>query len=123
MSPTLGWVLAAAGLAVGWVSWGWQGLVLAATLVVFWLVLQFNRTLRVLRRAGAAPLGHVDSAVMLNARLRQGLPLAAVLVLAGSLGRKVADDPETYEWRDPGGASLRLVLRRGRSQSWSLERT
>jgi hypothetical protein len=44
--------------------------VLAVTVVVFWLLLQFSRALRVMRRPPARPVGTVPNAVMLHARLR-----------------------------------------------------
>jgi hypothetical protein len=118
----LGWALAVAAIAIGWVQWGWQGVVLAATVIVFWLLLQFSRALRVLRAAGQAPVGHVASAAMLNAKLHQGMRLPQILALTRSLGRKIADDPETFEWTDPGGDRVRLELRRARLAVWTLLR-
>ncbi|MFO1218750.1 MAG: hypothetical protein U1E89_10300 [Burkholderiaceae bacterium] len=117
------WALAAAAIAVGWVQWGWRGVVLAVTLVVFWLLLQFSRALRVLRAASQAPVGHVASAVMLNAKLHAGMRLPQIVTLTKSLGRKVADDPETFEWTDPGGDCVRAELRRARLATWTLVRT
>ncbi|MFO1339012.1 MAG: hypothetical protein U1F53_12435 [Burkholderiaceae bacterium] len=118
----VGWALGSLAVAVGYVQWGWQGVLLAVTLVVFWLLLQFSRSLRSLRDAGAAPLGHVPSAVMLHARLRPGLSLPEVLRLTGSLGRKVADDPETFVWEDDAGVRLQAEMRDGRLAAWSLQR-
>ena len=45
-----------------------------------------------MRNAGSAPVGHVDSAVMLNAKLREGLQMLQVLALTKSLGRRVDSD-------------------------------
>jgi hypothetical protein len=45
-----------------------------------------------------------------------------ILVLTRSLGEKLADDPETFVWRDASGASVRIELRGGRCATWSLER-
>jgi hypothetical protein len=122
MDTRLGWLLAAAALGVGWWNYGWRGLVLAATVITFWMLLQFSRAVRLLRRAGKAPLGHVDSAVMFNARLRVGLSLADVIRLAGSLGRKVNDDPQTFAWSDPGDACVEVEFASGRCSSWRLRR-
>jgi hypothetical protein len=122
LQALLGWALAVAAIAIGWVQWGWQGVVLAATVIVFWLLLQFSRALRVLRAAGQAPVGHVASAAMLNAKLHQGMRLPQILALTRSLGRKIADDPETFEWTDPGGDRVRLELRRARLAVWTLLR-
>jgi hypothetical protein len=121
MQPQLlvGWALAVAAIAIGWVQWGWPGVVLAITVIAFWLLLQFSRALRVLRTAGQAPVGHVASAAMLNAKLHKGMRLPQILALTKSLGQKIADDPETFEWTDPGGDRVRLELRQARLALWT----
>ena len=118
----LGWGLGSLAVAVGYVQWGWQGVMLAVTLVVFWLLLQFSRGVRSLREAAGAPVGSVRSAVMLHSRLQAGMNLPAILRLAGSLGRKVVDDPETFEWSDESGATLRAEMKAGRLARWELLR-
>lgn len=121
--PGMGWGLAAAALVAGYWGYGWPGLALAATAIVFWLLLQFSRAMRVMRQAGSGPIGQVGSAVMLNARLRPGLTMLEILPLTGSLGVVIGDPAdEAFRWRDAGGASVRLQLKRGRLQSWVLER-
>jgi hypothetical protein len=115
-------LLALSAFVAGWFAYGWQGLVLAATVVVFWLLLQFSRTLRVLRSAANAPVGHVANAVMLNAKMRKGVRLPAVIGLTGSLGRKVTDEPETFAWRDVGGDEVRCEFVGGRCTRWTLSR-
>lgn len=122
MNQWIGWALALAALVSGGVFYGWQGVLLALTGVVFWLLMQFTRLMRVMRMANSSPVGHVDSAVMLNAKLRAGMKLVDVLPLTLSLGKKVADAPETYEWRDPGDARVEVVLESGRVARWSLLR-
>ena len=119
---TLGWVLAVAAVTVGYMQWGWRGVLLAFTLMAFWLLLQFGRSLRVMRDAAGAPVGMVPSVVMLHSRLREGMRLPQVLRLTGSLGRKVADEPETFEWTDASGARLRAEMRMGRLARWALVR-
>ncbi|MCW5661215.1 MAG: hypothetical protein KIT60_26230 [Burkholderiaceae bacterium] len=121
-NPILGWALAALAVAIGYAQWGWQGVVLAVTMIVFWLLLQFSRALRVLRRAGAAPVGQVPNAVMLHAKLQRGQRLPQVLAVTKSLGTKVSDDPETFEWRDAGGDAVRIELRDGKVDRWTLLR-
>ena len=118
----IGWVLAALAVALGYTQWGWPGVALAVTLIVFWLLLQFSRALRVLRKAGRAPVGHVDSAVMLHARLHEGQRLPQILALTRSLGIKRGDDPEAFEWRDAGGDAVRIELVDGRLARWELRR-
>ena len=123
MTPVVGWSLAVLAIAAGYAGWGWPGVVLGVTVIVFWLLLQFSRTVRLLRQAAGAPVGHVPSAVMLQARLREGMRLAEVIRLAGSLGRKVKDTPETFAWTDDGGACTEVELTpAGRVSAWRLRR-
>ena len=49
MSAALGWALALAALVAGYVGYGWPGVVLALSVVVFWMLLQFSRALRAMR--------------------------------------------------------------------------
>ena len=123
-SPIVGWALAALAITIGYLQWGWQGVVLAVTMIVFWLLLQFSRALRVLRNAGRAPVGHIDSAVMLNARLQRGQRLPQILALTRSLGVRHGSggDPEVFEWRDAGGDAVRVELVGGRLARWQLLR-
>jgi hypothetical protein len=122
MSAAFGWALAAAAVVVGWFGWGWPGVVLAVTVTVFWLVLQFNRAVRVMRSASGAPVGHVASAVMLHARLQPRMTLVKVIGVTKSLGRRVSESPEVWAWADPGGNTLQVTLARGRVTQWSLVR-
>lgn len=122
MNPIVGWTLAAVAFAIGWIGWGWRGMVLAFTVVVFWLLLQFSRSLRVLRAAGASPVGHVDSAVMLASRLEQGMTLMQVVTVTRSLGSKLGESPERWGWTDPGGVAVTVELDHGKVRSWTLER-
>jgi hypothetical protein len=119
----IGWALAAAALVAGGLSYGWRGIVLALSVIAFWLLLQFSRTLRVLRNAAQSPLGHVDNAVMFNARLTIGLRLPDVMAMTRSLGRKVSDEPEVFAWRDGGGDEVELTFVNGRCTLWQLRRT
>ncbi len=117
-----GWGLAALALAVGYWSYGWPGVLLAATAIVFWLLLQFSRALRTLRLAAEAPVGQVPSAVMLHAKLHPGMRLTEVIKLTRSLGRKLSDDPETFAWRDASGAEVQIEFAHGRCRAWRLVR-
>jgi Flp pilus assembly protein TadB len=122
MSPVLGWVLAVVAVGVGWQGYGWSGVALAVTVIVFWLLLQFSRALRVMKKASNAPVGHVDSAVMLNAKLKSGMTLMQVISLTRSLGSKVSDSPETWAWSDAAGARVTLTMAGAKLQSWALTR-
>ncbi len=126
-SAWVGWALAVLAVAVGYASYGWQGVVLAVTVVVFWLLLQFSQALRVMRRAAAQPVGTVRNAVMLHVRLKPGLRLMQLLPLAGSLGRRVDDGGpnathEIFEWTDAGGDRVRVELQGGRVSRFELLR-
>jgi len=123
MQPTLSWALAVAAVVVGYFGYGWRGLVLALTVIAFWLLLQFSRTLRVLRSAAQSPLGHVENAVMFNAKLCTGMRLPQVIALTRSLGRKVSDEPEVFGWRDGGGDEVELTFVNGRCTRWQLRRS
>ncbi|MBA4178040.1 MAG: hypothetical protein C0505_16005 [Leptothrix sp. (in: Bacteria)] len=118
----LGWGLAVAAVATSHMAYGWAGVALAATVVVFWLLLQFSQSLRVLRSASQRPVGTVPNAVMLNAGLSQGMRLPAVLKLTRSLGRRIATEPETWTWADEGGDAVEVQLHDGRVTSWELRR-
>ena len=122
MTAWIGWALAVVAVAVGHAGYGWPGVLLALAVVVFWLLLQFSRALRALRAASQRPVGTVPSAVMLHSKLRAGLRLPQVLALTHSLGTRVAEDPETWAWRDDAGDAVQVELRRGRVAAWRLLR-
>ena len=63
-------VAAVAGVMAAYSSYGWPGVAIASGLLVMWLLLHFTRLMQVLKRAANRPIGYVDSAVMLNAKLR-----------------------------------------------------
>jgi hypothetical protein len=122
MTPITGWLLAVTALGAGWYLYRWQGLIFALTIIVFWLLLQFSRSLRALKNAADAPVGHVGSAVMLQSRLHLGMTLVQVLGLTKSLGRRIAETPETWEWVDAAGISLALVFENAKLARWTLVR-
>ncbi len=125
MSAWIGWALAVVAVVAGWLLYGWPGVLLAVTVTVFWLLLQFTRALRAMRQAGQSPVGHVGSAVMFNARLKPGLSLLQVIQLTHSLGERLSpegEEPERWRWRDDGHSSVTLSLRRGKLVAWTLER-
>ncbi len=127
MNSIIGWCLALATVAFGWMNFGWQGVVLAVTVVVFWLLLQFSRALRVMKQAAAAPMGQVPSAVMFNTKLRSDMTMMHVLPLTRSLGQRI-DSPaanhqtESWRWADEGGSYVTLTFVRGKLDHWHLHR-
>jgi hypothetical protein len=120
MNPILGWSLALLALGAGWWRYGWPGLALAATAIVFWLLLQFSRALRVMKSAGRSPVGHVPSAAMLNTKLKPGMLMLDVVAIACSLGQRMSEDPDTYLWTDDAGLELVVSFEQGRCRSWQL---
>lgn len=124
MNAALGWALAVAAVAVGYSVYGWAGVVLAFSVIVFWLLLQFSRALRVLRTAGSNPVGSVANAVMLNAKLQKGQRLPDVLKLTRSLGRRIGESetPETWAWADEAGDEVQVHLQGGSVTGWQLIR-
>jgi hypothetical protein len=122
MTPWIGWALAAAALFAGWRSYGWPGLALAFSVIVFWLLLQFNRSVRVMRLASESPVGRVDSAVMLNSKLRARMPMLDIVKMTRSLGRRISEQPDVWQWVDEGGSSVSITFVNGRCTQWSLQR-
>ena len=123
----MGWALAAVALGVGYVGYGWPGVLLALTVIMFWLLMQFSRALRTMRRAAGRPVGVVTSAVMMHAGLHAGMGLPQIMVLTGSLGLKVAGAPgadtDSYAWRDAGGDEVVVDLKGGVLSGWRLQRS
>lgn len=126
MNAAIGWGLAVACIAAGYVGYGWPGVLMAFSVVVFWLLLQFNRALRLMRAAASRPMGHVTSALMLQTQLKSGLLLADVVKLAGSFGVRgpatELPDTELFIWTDTGGDSLQVTLTAGKVHHWQLLR-
>jgi uncharacterized protein (DUF58 family) len=125
MSAAWTWGLVLVALVAGYLAYGGAGLVLAFTVVVFWLLLQFNRSLRVMKLAAGQPLGHTANAVMLASRLRPGQALLDVIKLTHSLGlprSEAGAQPEVFEWADEAGDRVRVTLAQGRITEVTLQR-
>jgi hypothetical protein len=125
MNPTVGWALAVLAVAAGYLGWGWPGMALAFTVIVFWLLLQFSRAMRVMRGAAGRPVGQVDSAVMLQSRLARGMTMIQILPITRSLGQRLGeatDRDERWAWRDPAGHEVRTEWKAGKLDRWVLHR-
>ena len=106
-------------------SYSWPGVGLAAGALVMWVLLHFTRMLQVLKRAAHRPVGAVDSAVMLNARLRSGMTLLHVVAMTRALGEQISPkeaQPEIYRWRDAGASSVTCHFGGGKLARWELQR-
>jgi len=119
--PLVGAVLVVAAYR----AYGWMGVAAAASFLVMWLLLHFTRLMGVLKKAADSPMGHVGSAVMLNARLRAGANLMHVIAMTRALGAlqsRENEQPEVYRWTDAGGSHVTCEFRHGRLVSWTLAR-
>ena len=122
MRPAVGWILAAGFAFVAYSLYGWRGLAFAVSLSAFGLLLQFNRTIRVMRVAAENPLARIANAVMFQAGLREGMSMLQVVRTTRTLGRRVESGADDWLWSDASGDSVRLHFERGRLASWRLER-
>ena len=84
-------------------SYGWAGIAAVVTVLMFGILLHFSRMMQVLKRAANRPIGYVDSAVMLNAKLKPGATLLHVVAMTRALGLLKSikgEQPEVFEWKD-----------------------
>jgi hypothetical protein len=114
-------------LLLGWAfhAFGWPGVVFVVSGGVMWVLLNFYRMVTVLKRAADRPIGHVGSAVMLNAKLKPNLTLMHVIALTRSLGQLESEkdtQPEIYTWTDGTQSVVRCEFREGRLVQWELSR-
>lgn len=92
-----------------WRQYGGLGLLLAFSLLMFWLTIQFSQTMRVLKRAAGQPKGTVAHALKLHVKLKPGMKLLSVIGMTGSLGEMLSEpdaQPEVFRWTDATGASV-----------------
>ena len=122
MNPWFGWALAAVFAVVAWSQYGARGLWFAVSVIVFWLLLTFNRVVRVMKRAADKPVGHVDSAVMFHAGLETGMTMLQIVTKTKSLGSKVDGSDDDWRWSDEGGSEVVLHFEQGRLVRWRIER-
>ena len=118
-------ILVCAAFAVAFVSYKWPGVAVVATGLVTWALLHFSRMMQVLKRAANRPIGYVDSAVMLNAKLRQGFTLMHVIAMTRALGEllSVKDvQPEIFRWTDGTQSHVTCTFVSGKLQSWIMFR-
>jgi hypothetical protein len=112
-------------VALAYRAYGWPGVAVAAGGLVMWVLLNFTRMMTVLKRAADQPVGHVASAVMLNAKLRQGVTLLHVVAMTKSLGAlQSAKDvqPEVFRWTDSGDSHVTCEFAGGKLVRWTLFR-
>lgn len=106
-------------------SYGWQGIFAVGGGLIMWALLHFTRLMSIMRKAADRPIGYVGSAVMLNARLREGVNLMHVVAMTRSLGELLStqgEEPERYRWTDGTQSHVTCEFRGGRLAAWELVR-
>ena len=114
-----------AGAALAYRSFSWPGIAVVVTFLMFGILLHFTRLMTILKRAANRPIGHVDSAVMLNAKLKPDATLMHVVAMTRSLGLlKSPKDtqPEVFEWKDAGESVVTCTFAGGKLASHVLFR-
>jgi hypothetical protein len=112
-------------VAAAWHEYKWPGVAVATGAVVMWILLHFTRMVTVLSRAANRPVGHVDSAVMLNVKLKKGVNLMHVIAMTKSLGVRLSKEnaqPEIFKWTDPGDSFVICTFKAGKLQGWDMTR-
>jgi hypothetical protein len=122
-------ILAPAAIVIftigAWQSFQWAGIALAVGGVVMWILLHFTRMVTILKKAADRPIGHVASAVMLNAKLKKGATLMHVIAMTRALGELLSEkdtQPEVYRWTDTGQSHVTCTFVGGKLSTWTLER-
>ncbi len=108
-----------------WQAFQWAGIALALGGVVMWILLHFTRMVTILKKAADRPIGHVTSAVMLNAKLKKGVNLMHVIAMTRSLGQLQTDkdaQPEIYTWTDTSQSVVTCTFVGGKLTEWTLQR-
>ena len=113
------------GSALAFRSYGWPGIAGVVTVLVFGMLLHFSRMMTILKRAANRPIGYVDSAVMLNAKLKPGVTLLHVVAMTRALGemKSVKDQqPELYRWTDGTESHVTCEFFGGKLVKWEMVR-
>jgi len=119
--PVVGVIL----VVVAYRGYGWMGVGLVVTGIVTWMLLHFTRMMKVLQRASNRPVGYVDSAVMLNAKLKPNVNLMHVMAMTKALGEQLSEkdaNPEIYRWTDASASSVTCTFDKGKLVKWELVR-
>ena len=106
-------------------SAGWPGVAAVVGGIIMWVLLHFTRLMSVMKKAADRPMGYVGSAVMLNARLAEGVNLMHVVAMTQALGEQLSAegaDPEIYRWTDGTRSHVTCEFRQGKLVKWTLER-
>ena len=118
-------ILVATAFVMAYTYYKWSGVAIVASGLVTWALLHFSRMMQILKRAANRPIGYVDSAVMLNAKLQKGKTLMHVIAMTKALGEllSVKDvQPEVFRWTDGTQSHVTATFVGGKLQSWELFR-
>ena len=111
--------------AVAYQSAQWMGVALVGSGVVMWALLYVTRLVKTMERAAKRPVGYVDSAVMLNAKLKAGVNLMHVIAMTRSLGAlqtPLNTQPEIFTWTDGTSSVVTCTFVNGVLTEWQLVR-
>ena len=118
-------ILIAAAFVMAYTQYQWSGVAIVVSGLVTWALLHFSRMMQILKLAANRPIGYVDSAVMLNAKLQKGKTLMHVIAMTKALGEllSVKDvQPEVFRWTDGTQSHVTATFVGGKLQSWELFR-
>ena len=118
-------VVALVAFGAAWHFYGWPGVAAVVSVGVFWMLLHFSRMMQVLKRATNRPIGYVDSAVMLNAKLKPGVTLLHVIARTRSLGMLQSpkgEQPEVFRWTDSTDSHVTCTFVNGKLTAYALKR-
>ena len=113
------------GVVLAYRSYGWAGVAAVLSVLVFWILLHFSRMMQVLKRASGRPIGYVDSAVMLNAKLKRGATLLHVIAMTRALGALQSakgEQPEVFRWTDGSESHVTCTFAGGKLSHHALVR-
>ena len=118
-------VAAVVAFGAAWRFYGWPGVAAVVSVGVFWMLLHFSRMMQVLKRATHRPIGYVDSAVMLNAKLKPGATLLHVVAMTRALGALQSPkdtQPEVFRWTDSTDSHVTCTFVSGKLTAYVLQR-
>jgi hypothetical protein len=121
MNHRIGWGLAVVALVFGGWRYGWQGVLVAVTVIAFWLLLDLTRSMRILRAAAERPVGQIASARQLHTRLKPGLTTVELVKLAGTVGEVIDPEVPVLRWSDAYGDAIEVRCPGGRASDWTLK--
>ncbi|MDO8319699.1 glycerate kinase [Rhodoferax sp.] len=118
-------VAGVAAVVLAYRFYGWAGVAASTAGLMMWMLLHFTRMMQVLKRATDRPIGYVDSAVMLNAKLKPGMTLMHVVAMTHALGElqsPMNTQPEIFRWTDGSQSSVACTFAGGKLVQHELSR-